>query len=52
MGRLVIDFWWFNPLTAFALSEAQLISLVLMVLWLALLIMQSGASKANLEKAK
>ena len=52
MGRLVLDFWWFNPLIAFALSEAQLISLLLMVLWLSLLIMQSGASKASLEKAK
>jgi len=30
MGRFVVDFWWFNPLIEFALSEAQLISLLLM----------------------
>jgi hypothetical protein len=39
-------------LIAFALPETQLISLLLMVLWLALLIMQSDASKASLEKVK
>jgi hypothetical protein len=37
-------------LIAFALSEAQLISLLLMVLWLSLLVMQSGASKLALKK--
>ena len=52
MARFAVEFWRVNPIVAFGLSEAQLISLLLMVLGLSLLFVQPGASKARLEKAK
>ena len=52
MARFAVEFWRVNPIVAFGLSEAQLISLLLMALGLALLFVQPGASKARLEKAK
>ena len=52
MARFVVEFWRVNSIVAFGLSEAQLISLLLMALGLSLLFAQPGASKARLEKAK
>jgi phosphatidylglycerol---prolipoprotein diacylglyceryl transferase len=52
LSRFVVEFWRVNPPISFGLSEAQLISLLLMALGLSLLLVQPGASKTRLEKAK
>ena len=50
LSRFVVEFWRINPALALDLSEAQLVSSLLMVLGLLLLFVQPGASR--LEKAR
>jgi phosphatidylglycerol:prolipoprotein diacylglycerol transferase len=50
VSRFVVEFWRINPPLALGLSEAQLVSSLLMLLGLLLLFVQPGASR--LEKAR